>query len=310
MKKEKFIEKSIKIHGNKYDYTSVNYINIHTKVLIYCKKCKKYFEQRPDHHYGGCGCQQCSNNKKLNTQTFIEKSKKLYGDKFDYSLVDYKNMHTKVKLICKHHGEFEQTPMTHLKNGSQCCAKNNKLDTKKFIDIANKIHNNKYDYSLVDYKNNHTKIKIICKYHNYIFEQLPNNHSSKKHNCPLCGNKKRRLNRINQIIINKLNGVQLIPSFNSNACVIFDNICKLKNVQIQHAMNGGEYYIAKLGYWLDGYDIVNNVVYEYDEKHHFDKNGDLSNADKIRQYEIEKFLNCKFIRFKYDMTMTDILNLV
>jgi len=61
-------------------------------------------------------------------------------------------------------------------------------------------------------------------------------------------------------------------------------------------MNGGEYHIKELGYWLDGYDKENNVVYEFDEKHHFDKNGNLSEKDITRQQEIELLLGCKFIR--------------
>jgi len=63
-------------------------------------------------------------------------------------------------------------------------------------------------------------------------------------------------------------------------------------------MNGGEYHIKELGYWLDGYDKENNTVYEFDEKYHFDKNGNLSEYDLIRQQEIEHFLKCKFIRIK------------
>jgi len=63
-------------------------------------------------------------------------------------------------------------------------------------------------------------------------------------------------------------------------------------------MNGGEYYIKELGCWLDGYDKVNNVAYEYDEKYHFDKDGNLKEKDIKRQKEIEKILKCKFIRIK------------
>jgi hypothetical protein len=65
-------------------------------------------------------------------------------------------------------------------------------------------------------------------------------------------------------------------------------------------MNGGEFYIEKLGFWVDGYDKENNIIYEYDEKHHFDKNGKLLECDSNRQYEIENFLKCEFIRIKYN----------
>lgn len=85
--------------------------------------------------------------------------------------------------------------------------------------------------------------------------------------------------------------------FNPKACKVFDKIMEEKGVFIQHAMNGGEYLVEGLGYWLDGYDEKNNVAYEYDEKHHF-INGELRESDKKRQKQIEEKLNCKFIRLK------------
>ena len=93
------------------------------------------------------------------------------------------------------------------------------------------------------------------------------------------------------------NGEQISPNFNSESCLFFDKLSIENNICIQHAMNGGEYYIKQLGYWLDGYDKNNNVAYEWDEPHHFFK-GELREKDLIRQIEIEKFLKCKFIRIK------------
>jgi Zn finger protein HypA/HybF involved in hydrogenase expression len=295
-KKDEFIEKSIKEHGDKYDYSSVEYI-IKKKVKIFCKICKKYFYQIPYHHCNGSGCQTCSKNKKLDTEEFIIKAKKKHLNKFDYSLVEYKNMHIKVKIICPIHGEFNQTPMSHLKNEPDCCSKYKKSNTLEFIEKSKKINLDKFDYSLTEYIASNKKVKIICNYHKYIFEQSPSSH--KKHGCPLCGNINRRLKRIKEISINKFNGNQVIPSFNSIACDIFDKISIKNNIKIHHAMNGGEFYIEKLGYWVDGYDKENNTVYEYDEKHNFDKNDKLLECDIFRQSEIEKFLNCKFIRIKY-----------
>ena len=232
----------------------------------------------------------------------------MVNDKYEYSLVKYKNMHTKVKIICKKHGTIEQTPMCHLKNQPNCCCKSKKMNTEDFIKKAKDIHNDKYNYSLTEYITSNKKVKIICNYHNYIFEQLPNNHINKKHGCPICGNTKRRLKRIIEISENKFNGNQVIPSFNKNACAFLDEISKEKNIHIQHAMNGGEYYIKDLGYWLDGYDKKNNIVYEYDEKHHFDKFGNLSQNDIIRQTEIENYLKCKFIRIRYNENIEEKLN--
>jgi len=129
--------------------------------------------------------------KKLTTENFIEKSKKIHGDKYDYSLVDYINSSTKIKIICPIHGTFEQVPSSHMNNvGCSICSGKKRLTKKEFIIKANQVHNNKYDYHLVEYRNNSTKIKIICDQHG-VFEQTPNRHVSKKQGCSICyGNKK------------------------------------------------------------------------------------------------------------------------
>ena len=59
-----------------------------------------------------------------------------------------------------------------------------KLTTEQWIQKANLIHHNKYDYSLVDYVTSKLKVKIICKHHG-VFEQTPANHL-RPQSCPLC----------------------------------------------------------------------------------------------------------------------------
>jgi hypothetical protein len=116
---------------------------------------------------------------------FIKKANLIHNFKYDYSIVDYKNNKTKIRIICFEHGEFWQTPSNHLNgNGCPICSGVNKLTTEKFIERSNIIHNFKYDYSVVEYKNNKTKIKIICPVHG-IFEQRPDSHLNGQ-NCPKC----------------------------------------------------------------------------------------------------------------------------
>ena len=167
-----------------------------------------------------------------------------------------------------------------------------KKTKNSFINDANIYHNFKYDYSLVDYKNNKTKVKIICPIHG-IFEQRPDNHLTSK-GCKKCGDQQKRLKHLQRIVENKLNNYQIMPNFNKNACQLFDEISMKENIYIQHAMNDGEFYIKELGYWLDGYDKENNIVYEFDEEYHKYQ----IEKDIIRQQEIEHFLKCKFIRIK------------
>ncbi len=89
------------------------------------------------------------------------------------------------------------------------------------------------------------------------------------------------------------------PPYNEKACEYFDLLMKENTlIKIQHALNGGEFHIKELGYWVDGYDKYNNIVYEWDEEYHHYINGVLSEKDIKRQKEIEEFLNCKFIRIR------------
>jgi len=123
--------------------------------------------------------------KRLTTEDFITKAKEVHGDKFDYSLVTYIGAHTKVKIICPIHGEFTQPPNDHLKGFGCCkCSRKCKHTLNTFIEKANEVHNGRYDYSLVGYKNNKTNVKIICKTHG-VFTKRPDTHLQ-GYGCPQC----------------------------------------------------------------------------------------------------------------------------
>ena len=115
--------------------------------------------------------------RKLTTEKFIEKANKKHLNKYNYSLVIYENCSTKVKILCPIHGIFEQTPRMHLYGNScpKCSHPSRKLSQEEFIEKAREIHGDNYDYSLVKYKGNKLKVKIICLKHG-IFEQTPNHH--------------------------------------------------------------------------------------------------------------------------------------
>ena len=188
-KKEGFIQKAKEIHGDKYDYSKVEYINNHTKVCIICPEHGEFW-QKPIHHTQGKGCPYCGGTKKLTTKEFVEKAKQIHGDRYDYSKVEYKTTETKVCIICPQHGEFWQTPHAHLagQNCPKCCG-NIKLSIEEFIKRANEIHKEKYDYSKVDYLGADTKVCIICPEHGE-FWQTPHNHISGKQGCPECNTSK------------------------------------------------------------------------------------------------------------------------
>jgi Fe2+ or Zn2+ uptake regulation protein len=186
---KEFIEKAKKIHGKKYNYFKVNYINAKTKIKIVCP-IHREFDITPNNHLTGNGCKLCGIKRRTskisgNILDFIKKAKKVHKNKYDYSKSIYKNSNTKIKIICANHGEFNQFPNHHL-NGSGCpkCANNINLTLNEFIEKSKLIHNNKYDYSKVKYKNHGSLIVIICPNHGE-FIQSANAHLSGK-GCSKC----------------------------------------------------------------------------------------------------------------------------
>jgi len=175
------------VHDNKYCYSLTEYINAKTKVNIICEKHGP-FMQTPNDHLNGTGCPGCgsiNSVKDRNEQAakdFIPNSIAKHGPKYDYSEVEYINCNTKVKIICKTHGPFLQTPKQHL-NGHGCpkCGSINSVKARKeqakkdFIPNSIDKHGPKYDYSEVEYINTKTKVKIICSIHGP-FMQIPNSH--------------------------------------------------------------------------------------------------------------------------------------
>lgn len=187
-RKKHFLMKAKEIHGDRYDYSLVEYINGTTKVKIICS-IHGIFEQIPNSHLRKAGCPHCAGNVNSNTEVFIERSRKIHGDVYDYSLVEYVNTHTHVRIICSKHGVFEQVPKSHLKGiGCTACAGKPNINSEIFIQRAKEIHGDRYDYSLVEYKNATSKVKIICPEHGE-FEQYAYNHINALHprGCWLCG---------------------------------------------------------------------------------------------------------------------------
>ena len=185
---EEFIKRARAKHGDKYDYSKVVYIAAHKKVEIVCPTHGSFW-QRPDSHIAGNGCKLC-NTTHHTSDDFIQKARKIHGDKYDYSKVVYCRGHAKVEIICPEHGSFWQTPSSHL-TGAGCkkCAISSTTTrlastTEEFIAKARKIHGDKYDYSKVVYINNRSKIIINCKIHGE-FTKSPQKHLDSQ-GCPKC----------------------------------------------------------------------------------------------------------------------------
>lgn len=127
----------------------------------------------------------CKQPQDIKNQWYIQKFQEVHGSAYDYSKVDYKTAKEKVVIICKQHGSFLQSPDNHIKGqGCPVCQGNKKKTTQQCIEDFKKVHENSYDYSMVQYANCGTKVEIICKTHGSFF-QTPSHHLEGK-GCPKC----------------------------------------------------------------------------------------------------------------------------
>ena len=192
---EDFLTESRKVHGDKYDYSKVVFVNKTTKVCIICPEHGEFWQTPTKHINGQQGCPKCNYGGKSKHEKFIEKAKMIHGDKYDYSKVKYINCNTRVCIICPEHGEFWQTPTKHLiGRGCKLCGESKRhISLCDFIDRSNKIHNYKYDYSLAkETKYVNEKVCIICPEHGEFWQTI-NSHLN-GHGCPLCNESKLEKN--------------------------------------------------------------------------------------------------------------------
>lgn len=272
--KEQFIEKAKKMHGDRYDYSKVNYINTTSKVEIICP-IHGSFWQMPWRHYEGKGCPECgylmvSKNKSKNTNQFIKEARQIHGNRYDYSKSIYKHALDKITIICPKHGEFNQIADVHLRGrGCNKCrydylSKLKTYDKTTFINKANHIHDYLYDYSKVQYVDSLTKVTIICPIHGE-FKQCPNMHLA-GNGCPKC-----KMSKNERKISNYLNSKHI------------------KNIY-QHRFNDCRGRIPlPFDFYLPDY----NVCIEYDGEQHF------KILDYIGENEYNKTLHHDQIKTNY-----------
>lgn len=187
-----FETRARKVHFDRYGYDKVVYLSSNKKVLITCKKHGNFL-QTPSNHLRGQGCPTCANNQKFTSEIIINKANIVHNEYYNYDKLVYENIDKKVIITCPKHGDFLQTPYSHLKgNGCSKCSRKIKKTTPVFIDESNLKHNYKYDYPRLIYKNLNEKVIITCRVHGD-FEQIAINHL-KGHGCPKCVKGKTKLN--------------------------------------------------------------------------------------------------------------------
>ena len=192
-----FIDRANKIHNFKYDYKNTIYTNSLIKLDFICPIHDCIVQMTPGNHLAGKGCRKCAyeSSSLKNSKTkekVIEDANIAHNFFYNYDLIEYSNAKKKIEIICPKHGKFWQTPDTHLR--PSVCPKCkyekigafNALTNEEFIQRAKLKHGDKYDYSLVDYKNEDTDLIIICPTHGD-FVQKGANHL-KSRGCQKCGN--------------------------------------------------------------------------------------------------------------------------
>jgi hypothetical protein len=254
--REEWINKAIKVHGDKYDYSKVKYKNNKTKVLIICPEHGEFW-QEPSSHLSKHGCpihgaiisKMCDIKKRLTTNNFIERSKERYGDKYSYDETNYKSYSTKLIIKCNKHNEyFNITPASHLdkRNNGGCdkCKWESIVEKgtrTNFKELATEKHSGKYNYDFSNYITQNIKVKIKCNKCLHIFEQTPKNHLNFS-GCPFC-----RMSRGEAIIEKWLinNTIDYYFNFRFNDCVgiknklPFDFYLPMLNVCIE--FDGGQH---------------------------------------------------------------------
>lgn len=186
--KENFIKKAKELHGENYHYENIDYKDFYTPISILCKK-HGTFIITPRSHLRGNGCTKCQTKK---FDLFFSKAIEKFQNKYKYEIfTDHEfNPNKKIKITCPTHGDFYQTTYNHIRgNGCPRCSYD--LESEKvclgyyeFTKRCNAIHKNKYSYKKVEYKNNRSKVEIICPIHGSFF-QNPHDHLNGC-GCPKC----------------------------------------------------------------------------------------------------------------------------
>ena len=274
-----FIEKAIKIHNKKYDYSLVEYVNAKTKIKIICPE-HGVFEQTPDNHLQGKGCKSCAGNKIYSTDEIIKKFNNIHDNKYKYDKLDYRGIFSKIIINCAEHGFFTQTAKAHIdgKGCPKCSGRN--LTNDEIKEILLKTHDNKYDYSESEFKRAKDKIKIKCNIHGEFLQVL--DYHKRGSGCPKCKNSK---------------GEKIIREFLENKKIKFES---------QKTFNDCKNTKTNKLLLFDFYLSDVNICIEYDGEQHFNpmrfskhnKLKDIQFRDNIKNYFCKEN-KIKLIRISY-----------
>jgi len=138
-------------------------------VTIICPTHGEFLQDAQHHIRRRQGCPKCGGTAKKSTEEFVERARKIHGDKYNYEETVYISTHKKVCIICPNHGRFWIEPANHNhKTNPQGCSKCSgriSWDKAQFISESQMIHGNLYDYSQIKWNGLKEEVLILCPYH-------------------------------------------------------------------------------------------------------------------------------------------------
>lgn len=193
-----FIGRARSVHGDRYDYGSVEYRGVRQKVTIGCPEHGS-FEQAPRTHMSGGGCPRCATERaadahRMDSPAFVRKAQEKHGDRYGYDGVQYVRNDIEVLITCPDHGAFMQKPVTHLRGkGCPQCGHERRVSPMRmtpegFIAAARSVHGDAYDYALTDFSSKAERVVVTCPEHGG-WSTLPETHLLGK-GCPRCGSRR------------------------------------------------------------------------------------------------------------------------
>ena len=300
MTKELFVYKANLVHNNSYLYDRFNYVDKRTKGIIFCPKHNVEFQQTPAKHLIGQGCPKCryeksAASKTKTTEEFVEEANKIWGERWIYTDTEYKKGQEKVSIICPIHGKFWMTPNNHIHKtnpqGCPQCGKESSINSRtmtfsEFVEVASKVHNNKYKYVESEFTKASDMVGIICPIHGK-FYQRGVNHTCLQQGCPKCSNQQSLseeeialfLNEIipnaeiqqrNRKIINPYELDIVIPSYNLaieyNGLVWHSDKFTKKDMEKKKIVSTEDFVNKARGIFGEYYDYSKTDISKKDEK--------------------------------------------
>lgn len=205
--------------------------------------------------------------KRLTTQQFIDKARALHGDKFDYSITEYVNATTKLKIICTEHGEQEMLPQhhTHIKSygcpicGKQAINNHKQFTTEEFISKISNIKGLSFEKTI--YRTKRKKVIVTCNIHG---DYITNAEVLLKGcGCPKC--KSSEGEKIIRLILESRNIIVLEQlgfsecRANNNRRLLFDFYLPEKNLCIEF---DGKQHFKSIAYWGGDLGLIKRQNYD------------------------------------------------